>query len=255
MTHYRLLGFFDESGSRFVLVSGFRKEHDPQYRLACPERPRSANQMSNAMLPEVADANFQRLVNLASSLDDPAFRASYMAHHLRAFIADQIRGLRGDMSQKEFGQLIGKPQSVVSRLENEEYGRVSLQTLIEIAIKMNVALVGRFVDFPTFLRITGDFSEDAVRPQPYKREAVDALIADELPRQQPQGALQAFLRASFEPQTARPLVSVANLGAELQQRSGGPLGPSNDQVFGRPDRPVNIVAGFQAEPGALGRAA
>ncbi len=90
-----------------------------------------------------------------------------MAHNLRAFLADQIRALRGDMSQQEFGRLIDKPQSVVSRLEDEDYGKVSLQTLIDVATKLDIGLVVRFVDFPTFLCATSDFSERAVAPAPY----------------------------------------------------------------------------------------
>ena len=96
-----------------------------------------------------------------------------MAHSLRAFLADQIRALRGDLSQKAFGELIGKPQSVVSRLENEDYGKVSLQTLIDIAGRLDIALVARFTDFPTFLRSTRDFSENAVAPAPYAQAAAD----------------------------------------------------------------------------------
>ncbi len=113
-------------------------------------------------------AQSERLARLGRELDDRAFRASYMEHHLKAFLADQIRGLRGDMSQAAFGRLIGKPQSVVSRLENEEYGRVTLQTLLDIATRLDIAFVGRFVDFPTFLQATMDFSEAAVAPKPHE---------------------------------------------------------------------------------------
>ena len=105
----------------------------------------------------------------ASDLDDPSFRAAYMAHSLRHFLADQIRALRGGMSQKDFGRLIGKPQSVVSRLENEDHGRVSLQTLIDIAEKLDIALVVRFTDYPAFLQTTADFSETAVAPRSMRR--------------------------------------------------------------------------------------
>ena len=79
-----------------------------------------------------------------------------MAHRLKASLADQIRDLRGNRSQKEFGALIGKPQSVVSRLEKEDYGKVTLQTLIDIATRLDIGLVVQFVDFSTFLRTADD---------------------------------------------------------------------------------------------------
>jgi len=133
------------------------------------QRLRSGNHVLNTIKPAPESATSNRMAAVGSSLADPEFRAAYMAHHLRAFLADQIRGLRGDMTQKAFGELIGKPQSVVSRLENEDYGKVTLQTLIDIATKLDIAFLGRFVDFPTFLRATGDFSESAVAPQPYRK--------------------------------------------------------------------------------------
>jgi transcriptional regulator with XRE-family HTH domain len=212
--------------------------------------------MLNGMGQEVAGADFQRLTSLSGSFDDPEFRGSYIAHHLRAFIADQIRGLRGDMSQKEFGQLIGKPQSVVSRLENEEYGSVSLQTLIEIAIKLNIAFVGRFVDFPTFLRVTADFSENAVTPMPYSRQAMDALIAYEQRRQEPQGALEAFLHASYEQQKEMALARIADQVAEPRQQIGTACDSLVVRPRGNPERSSSSMsARGQSSVGALEPAA
>ena len=84
--------------------------------------------------------------------DSQGFRTTYMTHRTKGFLADQIRQLRGNRSQRAFGELIGKPQSVVSRLENEEYGKLTLQTLLDIAEKLDIALEVRFVDYPTFIR-------------------------------------------------------------------------------------------------------
>jgi hypothetical protein len=168
--------------------------------------------MSNETGHDVENADFQRLISLAGSFDDPDFRGSYMAHHLRSFLADQIRGLRGDLSQKDFGQLIRKPQSVVSRLENEGYESVSLQTLIDIAIKLNIAFVGRFVDFPTFLRMTADFSESAAVPATYSASALSAMIEDERQRrsEEPNTAMRAFQRESYRQQQQQISEGAAN---------------------------------------------
>ena len=96
-----------------------------------------------------------------------------MAHRLKASLADQIRDLRGNRSQKEFGALIGKPQSVVSRLEKEDYGKVTLQTLIDIATRLDIGLVVQFVDFSAFLRTADD--RPAVPSKPRAKGATDRI--------------------------------------------------------------------------------
>ena len=104
-----------------------------------------------------------------NGLDSREFRASYMAPGLRAYLADQIRALRGNRSQREFGRLIGKPQSVVSRLENEDYGKLTLQTLLDIA------LVVRFAEFPTFLRKVAETSPDVMAPAAYSDGSAEGI--------------------------------------------------------------------------------
>lgn len=135
---------------------------------------------------------------LVDAMGDRPFRASYMAHHLRAFLADQIRNLRGARSQKQFGAAIGKPQSVVSRLENEDYGRVTLQSLIDIAEKLDIALLVRYVDFPTFIAATRDFSEAAVAPPRYSDEAMTALLVASPQMDAPADALAASTREPLQ---------------------------------------------------------
>src|ERR1700748_2430884 len=92
-----------------------------------------------------------RTERLTAQFKKERFRKSYFARQLKVFLAAQIRALRGDRTQTEFGKLIGKPQSVVARLERESYGKVNLQTLIDIVQKLDIALIVRFVNFSTFL--------------------------------------------------------------------------------------------------------
>jgi len=131
------------------------------------------------MLNEITNsqsAGFERLLERADFTSDGTFRASYLRHHLRAFLADQIRVLRGEQSQREFGRVLDKPQSVISRLEDDEYGKLTLQTLIDIATKLDIGLLVRFVDYPTFLRETNDLSDEKVAPSPYNREAINQML-------------------------------------------------------------------------------
>jgi transcriptional regulator with XRE-family HTH domain len=100
---------------------------------------------------------------------------SYFARQLKVFLAAQIRALRGERTQTQFGDLIGKPQSVVARLERESYGKVSLQTLIDIAQQLDIALIVRFVNHSTFLEWTKDYSQEALAPQAYSSVAQAAM--------------------------------------------------------------------------------
>jgi transcriptional regulator with XRE-family HTH domain len=137
-----------------------------------------------------ASGKRSRNERLAEQFKKEKFRKSYFARQLKVFLAAQIRALRGEKTQAEFGELIGKPQSVVARLEKESYGKVNLQTLIDIASRLDIALIIRFVNFPTFLEWTKDYSPSALAPQSYanaaaeshRRELVNSLHGEGLNR-------------------------------------------------------------------------
>jgi hypothetical protein len=105
--------------------------------------------------------------SLIEKFKDKFYRDSYVASHTRRFLARQMRKFRGEKSQAEFGELINKRQTVVSRLEDPKYGKWTLQTLFEVASKLDVAVIVRFVDFSTFMKLTSDMSDEASRPVPY----------------------------------------------------------------------------------------
>jgi hypothetical protein len=121
-------------------------------------------------------ADSPRLRNLIEKFREKAYRDSYVAGHTRRFLARQMRKFRGEKSQANFGALLDKRQTVVSRLEDPNYGKWTLQTLFDVAAKLNVAVLVRFVDFPTFLRLSEDMSEDASQPQPYDEAKAAALL-------------------------------------------------------------------------------
>jgi len=93
------------------------------------------------------------------------YRDGYMQTQVRAGIAYQFQALRKkfDLNQNEMAERIGKPQSTVSRLENVEYGRVSVQTLLDIASSLDVALIVQFASYPDFLRRTEDMTESSLQ--------------------------------------------------------------------------------------------
>lgn len=95
---------------------------------------------------------------LLERLTNKRYRAAYVEENVRTGIAFQIRTLRGEMSQADFGKKLGKPQSVVSRLEDPDYGKLSVQTLLEVAAALDIALLVKFASFPDFIQQTRDVS-------------------------------------------------------------------------------------------------
>ena len=73
-----------------------------------------------------------------------------------------MRDQRG-WNQGKLSAEMGKPQSVVSRLEDPSYGKVTVQTLLEVAATFDVALQIRFVPFSTFIQQTRDVSTQSMK--------------------------------------------------------------------------------------------
>jgi transcriptional regulator with XRE-family HTH domain len=101
-----------------------------------------------------------------------AFRHGYVAEHIRRGVAYQIRELRHQRgwNQGQFSKHLGKPQSVVCRLEDPGYGKYTIQTLLEIASVFDVAVQVRFVPFSKFLRQTRDVSVSSLQVESFEQE-------------------------------------------------------------------------------------
>ena len=90
---------------------------------------------------------------LLSSFQDHEYRHAFLAEHARAFIALQVRSLREErkITQAQLGELMGKAQAWISRLEDPDYGKVTVATLLELAEAFDTALVIRFAAFSELL--------------------------------------------------------------------------------------------------------
>ena len=120
------------------------------------------------MVDELALAGSPRFSRLIEKFKDREYRHSYMVAHTRRFLARQMRKFRGDRSQAAFAEIIDKQPTQVQRLEDPAYGKHSLQTLFEVAGRLDVAVFIRLVDHRTFLKLSADFSHEAFEPLSYE---------------------------------------------------------------------------------------
>jgi transcriptional regulator with XRE-family HTH domain len=106
---------------------------------------------------------------LFEKLSRKKYRDAYVAENVRTGIAYQIRALREQRgwNQGRFSAELGKPQSVTSRLENPDYGKLSIKSLLEVASAFDVALVIKYVNFPEFLRQTRDVSTESFKVESF----------------------------------------------------------------------------------------
>lgn len=114
------------------------------------------------------------------SLRDKDFRDAYVDEHVRTFVAYQLRSIRKErkLTQKQLAGILGKPASVVSRLENVEYGRVTIQTLLNIAHRLDVALVVKFAEFSEFLSAYSELSHTDLATRPYSAGSHQGVPAE-----------------------------------------------------------------------------
>ena len=123
------------------------------------------------MYPVVASGHSPWSNELVRDLTDEEFRHEYMMDQVRSFIAFQIRALREQpgrrWSQADLAKKSGKTQSVISRLEDPDYGKLSLQSLLEIAIAFELPLLVQFVEWDDWLARMSNLSPSALRKRSF----------------------------------------------------------------------------------------
>lgn len=104
--------------------------------------------------------------------DEKKYRESFVEENISTGIAFQIRALRKKekWSQEDLGEKAGKAQNVISRLENPDYGKFTLNTLLALAAAFDVGLMVRFVSFSGLRASLRDVSEPALAVPNFNEE-------------------------------------------------------------------------------------
>lgn len=111
----------------------------------------------------------KRRQKIIEDLKDKEYRDAFAVEHIDTGIPFQIRTLREQkdrkLTQKELGIRAGMAQETISRIEDPNYGKLTLKTLKRLASVFDVALMVKFIPFSELveweLRLTPN-SLDAV---------------------------------------------------------------------------------------------
>ena len=102
---------------------------------------------------------------LIRELASKEFRDVYVREFIKGGLPFQVRALRKQRgwTQAELAERMGeKQQSGISRIENPDYGTLSLETLLQLASAFDVALSVRFESYGDLLAKTEDLSPTAL---------------------------------------------------------------------------------------------
>jgi len=103
-----------------------------------------------------------RREQLAASVQSKDYRDAFVAEHIRRGLPLKIRSMRQrrGWSQQELAARVGMTQEGISRLENPNYGTLTLMTLLRIAAAFDVGLAVDFVPFSTLVDRAANRSRD-----------------------------------------------------------------------------------------------
>jgi transcriptional regulator with XRE-family HTH domain len=140
------------------------------------------------MLLDAAHSGSRWSSAIINELTDADFRHEYMMDRVRSYVAFQIRALREQRrwNQADLADAAGKTQSVISRWEDPDYGKLSLQSCLEIAVAYDLPLLVQFVEWDDWLARMSNMSPSALR-----KRSFDANRLLEIRRRSNQSAAEA----------------------------------------------------------------
>ena len=130
-----------------------------------------------------------RREQLIKALQDKEYRELYAEEHIKTGLAFQIRAMREahNWTQAELGSESGKSQVVISQLEDPDYGKFQLRTLLTLAAAFDVALVARFAPYSELLDRTLNLAPEHLAPLSFDQEFGNTFRAPSIPTEDSTG--------------------------------------------------------------------
>jgi transcriptional regulator with XRE-family HTH domain len=110
---------------------------------------------------------------LISKLENnKAYREAYVCEHIKTSVPIQIRHLREErtLTQAQLAAMAKTTQTVISRLEDPNYGNLTLNSLLKIAAALDIALLVKFAPFSRMLLEFQDLSPTALSVKAFTDE-------------------------------------------------------------------------------------
>src|SRR5262245_4314689 len=112
---------------------------------------------------------------LLEELKNKKFRDAYVAEHVKTSVPIQIYLLREQRhwNQSQLAERAKTTQTVISRLEDIDYGKLSISTLLKLASAFDIALLVKFIPFTRLLEEFKDNSSEALSAKSFSQELPD----------------------------------------------------------------------------------
>ena len=165
------VGSLSSSARRKRAINSSLKTHASKRRSA-----RTSLTQIRSVAPAVAFA--AQMAPIVSKLRRRQYRRAYIEANIAHGIAHQIRAIREQrgMTQSALAKRLKTSQTIVSRLEDPSYGRLTLSSLLRVSHAFAVALLVKFVSFPKFLNETADKSPRGLYADSFD-ESLEAVTA------------------------------------------------------------------------------
>jgi transcriptional regulator with XRE-family HTH domain len=165
---------------------------------------------------------------LLESWKDPEYRAEFVRERVRSSVALQIRALReqrNGMTQKQLGDAIGKAQTWISVLEDPQYGKMSVATLLSLAEAFETDLEIKFRPFSRALNELAKQNATYFEVRGFTEELPDLENAASLNWLTPRGEWSDILRAAkllttpVAPQQYPRVIDVPSASGAIQSQA------------------------------------